>query len=871
MIPVLLSISGFLSYRDPVEIDFTTFDLACIAGPNGAGKSSLLDSITWVLFGQARKRDDSIINSLSSEANVSLVFNYENNIYRVHRIKPREKTSILEFSILQKIEDLDFSDRLALLERIKEVDVWKTLSERTLRKTEQQIVNTLHMDYDTFINASFFLQGKADQFTQQSPGERKRILGNILGLEVWENYRKHAAELRKTVEKNIVHINGQLEEIYTELNQEKERTERLETLTQELERLKKQREAQERIVNNIRKIVTSITNEKQFVDALWKQIQSLQNELDATEEQLKQRKQERDSYNEIISKEEEIRDGYQKLLHTRDDLKKWEKIAEEFRDYDKQREPPNAEIQAEQAKLEQELRSLKADEAEAEQAQTAQNQFSETLKKLEKEISELDEKVKQKEELSKERDELLKKITTAQTENPRLRTEMDEIKDRIDRLERSDSPECPVCGQPLPTKERLALIAALQAEGKQLGNKFRANKSLISEYTADIRKLEQTLNQLKQFEVQLSDRRQKLARIETQIENHKQTIENWEKSGKPHMIEIQKKLETNSFALEARVKLAKIDAQLKEIGYDAAAHETVRKNEELLSNYEIEVSELDQAKAALKPLLREIDELEERLKTKQTQIDELQPKYESALLKLEEDESQAPDLEQAEKTLSEIKQSENQTRQELGAAQQKVDVLKDLKQRQKALDGDRENLAKQVEQYKRLEKAFGKNGVPALLIEQALPQIEAKANELLERLSDGNMSIQFITQAEYKDKKRNDQRETLDIRISDGVGKRDYEMYSGGEAFRINFAIRLALSEVLAQRAGARLQTLVIDEGFGSQDVMGRQRLVEAINMVSEDFAKILVITHIEELKEAFPTRIEVEKTPRGSVVHVFQ
>jgi exonuclease SbcC len=42
MIPVQLSISGFLSYRDPVEIDFTQFDLACIAGLNGAGKSSLL-------------------------------------------------------------------------------------------------------------------------------------------------------------------------------------------------------------------------------------------------------------------------------------------------------------------------------------------------------------------------------------------------------------------------------------------------------------------------------------------------------------------------------------------------------------------------------------------------------------------------------------------------------------------------------------------------------------------------------------------------------------------------------------------------------------------------------------------------------------
>ncbi len=74
---------------------------------------------------------------------------------------------------------------------------------------------------------------------------------------------------------------------------------------------------------------------------------------------------------------------------------------------------------------------------------------------------------------------------------------------------------------------------------------------------------------------------------------------------------------------------------------------------------------------------------------------------------------------------------------------------------------------------------------------------------------------------------------------------------------------------MLARRTGARLQTLVIDEGFGSQDALGRQRLVEAINTVRKDFAKILIITHLDELKEAFPNRIEVEKTPRGSSVRV--
>jgi exonuclease SbcC len=79
----------------------------------------------------------------------------------------------------------------------------------------------------------------------------------------------------------------------------------------------------------------------------------------------------------------------------------------------------------------------------------------------------------------------------------------------------------------------------------------------------------------------------------------------------------------------------------------------------------------------------------------------------------------------------------------------------------------------------------------------------------------------------------------------------------------------VALSKVLARRAGARLQTLVIDEGFGTQDGPGRERLVEAISTIRDDFEKIIVITHIDELKDAFPTRIDVWKTAEGSQVAI--
>jgi exonuclease SbcC len=65
------------------------------------------------------------------------------------------------------------------------------------------------------------------------------------------------------------------------------------------------------------------------------------------------------------------------------------------------------------------------------------------------------------------------------------------------------------------------------------------------------------------------------------------------------------------------------------------------------------------------------------------------------------------------------------------------------------------------------------------------------------------------------------------------------------------------------------MQLLVVDEGFGTQDAEGLERLIEAIKAIQDDFAKILIITHIPEMKEVFPARIEVRKTPRGSVFQV--
>ena len=197
-----------------------------------------------------------------------------------------------------------------------------------------------------------------------------------------------------------------------------------------------------------------------------------------------------------------------------------------------------------------------------------------------------------------------------------------------------------------------------------------------------------------------------------------------------------------------------------------------------------------------------------------------------------------------------------QTRQHLETLQRQIDQH----QQELALTRQRQRV------YQELALAFGRKGIQALMIEQVLPQLEAEANHILGRLSHHQLHLRFVTQRARKGR-QDKPIETLDILIADAQGTRPYETYSGGEAFRVNFALRLALARMLAQRSGIALQLLMIDEGFGSQDPQGCDHLIAAINAIAADFACILVVTHIPHLREAFPTRLDIVKTPQGSAM----
>ena len=367
-------------------------------------------------------------------------------------------------------------------------------------------------------------------------------------------------------------------------------------------------------------------------------------------------------------------------------------------------------------------------------------------------------------------------------------------------------------------------------------------------------------------DLRVAERAETTAR--TQIAEHARNLADWEENGAPQLAAVSSQLAEGKIAPEAAHRVSDLESALEALAYDAKAHAASRQLADHLADAQESYRQLAEARAALRPLTAALEDLDRQAAEHGTQLDSLmtqEAEVQSELAGLGPE--PAVSLLAAERDLNRLREAEVLASKAVGAAEQSLSALDQLRDQRERLSLSRQEVGETVGRLKILERAFGRNGVQALLIEQALPIIEDRANDLLDRLTGGEMRVSFSTQRQLKS--RDALAETLDIHIRDNVGERPYEMYSGGEAFRVNFAIRIALSRLLAQRAGARLQTLVIDEGFGSQDPEGRQRLIEAINTIQGDFAKVLVITHIDELKDAFPVRIEVTKGSEGSMIQV--
>jgi exonuclease SbcC len=332
--------------------------------------------------------------------------------------------------------------------------------------------------------------------------------------------------------------------------------------------------------------------------------------------------------------------------------------------------------------------------------------------------------------------------------------------------------------------------------------------------------------------------------------------------------QLQDRLTKNLIDLEVQHELEQCDRTLTQLAYEPDRHQQLRAQKQELTSALLRYQELTRAEQEYPEIQQQVNHLQQTQNVNQQELQNITAQIsqlQSHVKTLHGD--HAMEIQSLRQNLQNWRSQMDALLAQIGSLQQSQQQLELSRQREQETIAQIELVRHRQRIHTELHQAFGKNGIQALMLENVLPQIEVEANQILAQLSDRQLNVRFITQ---KSGKKSDRIiETLDIEIADTKGTRPYETYSGGEAFRINFAVRLALSRVLAQRKGSTLQTLIIDEGFGSQDQLGCDRLVSAINAIAPDFECILVITHMPQMKEAFNTLIEVSKDEEGSTVQL--
>jgi len=874
MIPIKLELKNFLSYGDPfVKIDFEGHNLICLSGKNGNGKSALLDAITWVLWGQARKisgtakADAGLIRLGQTRMVVALEFFSNGQRYRVRREyekkygKPQAYLNIDMFSEASK--------------------TYRSLSEKTVRMTQEKIEKIVGLDFGTFVNSAFLRQGQSNEFSQKTPKERKQILANILGLSRYDELSrlsldnmKHHNENRKVLQKVQEQVDEELKgeaACGDKLKSQKKELSAIEGLLGNTEKKlsesekkkiklfqkKYENEQIEKEVAGLKKIIEQKSAQFMEYAALWRKVHAVFLRTPDFESFEKERKN-------LLDKDRKYRDIQQKNIAVQ------EKIIAKRSAYLEELSKRKLEYEKSELSYKNLLNQIKQKEEKCNSNLEKQKKISYELETSKKELENYK---KFQEDFDKIKDQFEKRRVFYKSLIDKGNWGREELKDLVGKralVGDKKNPSCPLCEQVLTIKRKQFLARTFERQEKflksrlaRITNLIKKLKLLLFEQHKQVQGLSFKSDRYKQLLANCQLLEKNLA--ELKADNKSDAVE-------LNLLKVRENTDKSSLSV-LKEKLTKQEKELKnleknkkDLNYDKKAHEEVTK---LLVDCEKKLQEFrdisaqraqqEERRKVISGLSSEIKGIKEKvnlLLSKQKKLS-FDSNHEKTLEKkvIELKEQRAKSIKDKEKIL-----------QEIGRLESKKGRFSGLKKDRGAREKEIEGVAQQAKEYQVLAQVFGKDGIQALLIEQTIPEIEQEANTILSRLTDNKSQI-FIES--LRDLKRGGVKESLDIHISDTFGIRPYEMFSGGEAFRIDFALRIAISKLLARRAGTALQTLIIDEGFGSQDEEGLQRLMDAIYAIQKDFVKIIVVSHLPIFKNNFPVHFVVEKDSLGSFVRV--
>ena len=867
MIPHTLQLKNFLSYGPEEQtISFAPHQLICLSGKNGHGKSALLDAITWAIWGQARKTigtskaDDGLMHLGQKYMFVRLDFEVNNQMYRVRReyIKTKSKPlALLDFGIL------------------KDTDSISSLTDKTIKLTQTKIEKTIGLTYDSFVNSAFLKQGESNSFSKKTPRERKEILATILNLDKFEALKKSALERAKIIQQQYqshLYIQEKINEEIISLievpQQAQEILLELQNLLQQEETLAKQLQKQQDDCI----VLEKKRQEKLFLEEELKQIHRQILETQNKRELLHKMSLASDSKHktELLEGLEKEKIKYTKLIehiHAQSKAEIEQKEAYFALKEKIQQATHRKQMVAEQIK--QALFFIEKTRTESTSINQELQNIAHTLNILNKEREILSQQSDQAKKIEHDYNEETKKYSFLYAQGAGIKQQLEELQKQIDYFKASDSC-CLLCQQSLTNDQQKNIHTTLQHNQQLATERLELTKQEIAE-------LQVTLKNLKILQSQAQTEQNKQEQVLFKITEYVKQQDLLQKKAAINQLAIdQEQQKITLLTRDAETFLS--DKEHKELAILETSIFLIQKerkeytdHQEKLQKIESEIKQYHQAQEQQREhaqIIKDIDLLDKQIILLQQQNNHVTekmarynslPEEERALLK------QKQELLEAYHSLQQHKTS-LLTRK--GALETKQERQKTLVKNKVHYEEIIKKLHREIDDFQSIAKALGKDGIQALLIEEALPEIEQEANLLLARLTNNQTQI-FIES--LRDLKSGGDKETLDIKIADNMGIRPYEMFSGGEAFRIDFALRIAIAKLVARHAGTALQTIFIDEGFGSQDEEGLQLIMDSIYKIQNDFAMVIIVSHLPSLKEQFPVQFLIQKKPSGTRVTVVE
>ncbi len=850
MIPLSLTVRNFLCYRGELPpLDLRGVHIACLCGDNGHGKSALLDAITWCLWGQARtggRNHDALITHGEDECRVELDFDARGQTYRVMRRRRRSGRG-------QTQADLFVLD---------DGENTRPLTGNTLRDTDARIRQVVGMDYETFVNSAFLLQGRSDEFMRKTPGERKDTLSAILGINLFDALQASSRELRDRHRTELGNLQASLDRSRTALAAIPDPTEELDHVAGRVNQLSGDLAAKAVESEQMRSQVATLQEKRSSLQGVGGRSQALKTEVAGAERDASTVQKRIAATRELVNRAGEMEAGVAALASARSRLQQLETLRSQYEALGTERndlqrivDRTGAEMSAAADALSRRISDdLEPVAARADGVAQRMASLSDAETAIIEDSEAIDIQIA-------ETDEMRQLLAARDVEIAQCIEEGKTLRARLEDMQSADA-VCPLCGTPLSDDACGNIAAYYQGEldGKrQLHRELTASKAdLAARSEALAADTEGRRNTLQRTQRRVQRERGRLEEEQRQCESAQELLVGL----RPRLVEAQHALTQGEYAVPERSRLAAIDARMTDLGYDDGARQQVFQLTQSLQLWEHEHANLEAARstmpsdeANLQRIMsqiagwsREISELERRLEEDRAAIEQL-PALEDALDVLE-------------RTVAELRQQIDAASQRRGALLAAAETRRQHQADVHRLTRESDAAQSELSIYSELFAAFGRSGVPAMLIDAAVPRVETEANLLLGRMTDNRMAVKLETQ---RVNQAGNVTETLDILISDELGTRSYDLFSGGEAFRINLALRIALSKVLAQRMGVPLPTLFIDEGFGTQDAAGRERIIDTITSIQDQFEKIIVITHLEELKNLFDVHIQVEKSDTGS------